>query len=52
MMKKIFQILRTVDVHERAYRSVPFGEGLIKEMVACSALSIPMSTTGAMTAYR
>ncbi len=41
-----------VERHECAYRSVPFGEELIKEMVMMSAFGLPMSTSGAMTAYR
>ena len=49
---EISQIQLVVSRHESAYRSVPFGEELIKEMVMCSAFAVPMSTSGAITAYR
>ncbi len=38
--------------HDINYKSVPFGEELIKEMVMCSVLGLPMSTAASMTAYR
>ena len=38
--------------HDITYKSVPFGERLIKEMLMSSVFSIPLSTDAALTAYR
>ena len=38
--------------HDDQYRSVPFGEELIKEMVMASVFSLPLSQNSAMTAYK
>ena len=39
-------------MHDKQYRSVPFGEELIKEMVMASVFSLPLSQNSAMTAYK
>ena len=49
---EIFQIRQISNEHDRHYKSVAFGEELIKEMVMCSVFKIPLSTTAAMKAYR
>jgi len=41
-----------LDCHNSQYKSVNFGEELIKEMIMCSMFSIPVSTTAAITGYR
>jgi len=46
------QIHLIAEEHERQYRSVPFGEELIKEMVMCSVFAIPLSTSASMNAYK
>lgn len=38
--------------HEERYRSVNFGEELIKEMIMCSMFGIPVSTSAAISGYR
>ena len=43
------QIQRLCEEHDVSYKSVPFGEELIKEMVICSVFGIPLSTSAAMT---
>jgi len=41
-----------VKEHEDKYRSVNFGEELIKEMIMCSMFGLPLSTTAAINGYR
>jgi len=41
-----------IDTHNERYKSVNFGEELIKEMIMCSMFSIPVSTTAAINGYR
>ena len=38
--------------HDERYRSVNFGEELIKEMIMCSMFGIPVSTSAAINGYR
>ena len=38
--------------YEKCYRSVNFGEGLIKEMIMCSMFGIPVSASAAIKGYR
>jgi len=38
--------------HDEKYRSVNFGEELIKEMIMCSMFGIPISTSAAISGYR
>jgi len=49
---EVMQIRRLADAHDKQYRSVPFGEELIKEMVMASVFSLPLSPNSAMTAYK
>ena len=41
-----------VDQHDKNYKSINFGEDLIKEMIMSSIFGIPMSANTAMSAYR
>jgi len=41
-----------VHSHDERYKSVNFGEELIKEMIMCSMFGIPMSTSAAISGYR
>lgn len=41
-----------VQHHHERYRSVNFGEELIKEMIMCSMFGIPVSTSAAINGYR
>jgi len=41
-----------VRCHDERYRSVNFGEELIKEMIMCSMFGIPISTSAAISGYR
>ena len=41
-----------VDQHDKYYKSVNFGEDLIKEMIMSSIFGIPMGSNTAMSAYR
>jgi len=41
-----------VKLHNDRYRSVNFGEELIKEIIMCSLFSIPISTNAALNGYR
>merc|ERR1739844_764329 len=41
-----------VKAHNDKYRSVNFGEELIKEMIMCSMFGIPVSTSAAINGYR
>jgi len=41
-----------VTEHDERYRSVNFGEELIKEMIMCSMFGIPVSTSAAINGYR
>jgi len=45
-------ISRIAYLHDRSYKSVNFGEDLIKEMVFSSVCGIPLSAKSTMTAYR
>nr|AID52839.1 nuclear receptor [Tigriopus japonicus] len=49
---EIIQIRRLSYEHDKFYRSVAFGEELIKELVMCSVFGLPLSPNQAMTAYR
>jgi len=46
------QLERLVTEHDERYRSVNFGEELIKEMIMCSMFGIPVSTSAAINGYR
>jgi len=46
------QLERLVKEHDERYRSVNFGEELIKEMIMCSMFGIPVSTSAAINGYR
>lgn len=46
------QLKMIVESHDERYRSVNFGEELIKEMIMCSMFGIPMSTSAAISGYR
>lgn len=46
------QLKGLVRSHDERYRSVNFGEELIKEMIMCSMFGIPMSTSAAISGYR
>jgi len=41
-----------VQSHDERYKSVNFGEELIKEMIMCSMFGIPISTSAAISGYR
>lgn len=41
-----------VTKHDERYRSVNFGEALIKEMIMCSMFGIPISANAALAGYR
>jgi len=41
-----------VDQHDKHYKSVNFGETLIKEMIMCSMFGIPVSLSAAISGYR
>ncbi len=43
---------QVVGLHDAAYKSVPFGEELIRDMVTCSAFNQPMKASAAIAAYR
>lgn len=49
---EISQIRAIAQVHDVNYKSVNFGEELIKEMILSSACGIPLSPKSTMTAYR
>ena len=49
---ELCKIKRLSDEHDVQYKSVAFGEELIKEMVMASVFGVPLSTTAAMTGYR
>jgi hypothetical protein len=46
------QLNKLVKQHNERYRSVNFGEELIKEMIMCSMFGIPVSTSAAISGYR
>merc|ERR1711963_886535 len=46
------QLDKLVKQHNERYRSVNFGEELIKEMIMCSMFGIPVSTSAAISGYR
>merc|ERR1719350_2576667 len=46
------QLEKLVKDHDERYRSVNFGEELIKEMIMCSMFGIPVSTSAAINGYR
>ena len=41
-----------VERHDEQYKSVNFGETLIKEMIMCSMFGIPVSMSAAISGYR
>jgi len=41
-----------VEAHDKQYKSVNFGEQLIKEMIMCSMFKIPISGSAALNGYR
>ena len=41
-----------VEKHDEQYKSVNFGETLIKEMIMCSMFGIPVSMSAAISGYR
>jgi len=43
---------KLIESHNERYRSVSFGEEMIKELIMCSMFSIPVSTTAAINGYR
>ena len=47
-----FHLESLVKAHNDKYRSVNFGEELIKEMIMCSMFGIPVSTSAAINGYR
>ena len=47
-----FQMEKLIKEHNDKYRSVNFGEELIKEMIMCSMFGIPVSTSAAISGYR
>jgi len=47
-----YQMEKLVKDHNDKYRSVNFGEELIKEMIMCSMFGIPVSTSAAISGYR
>merc|ERR1719468_1148521 len=47
-----FQMEKLIKEHNDKYRSVNFGEELIKEMIMCSMFGIPVSTSAATSGYR
>ncbi len=49
---EIMQIQDLAERHDREYRSVAFGEELIKEMVMASVMGIPLSPNATMRAYK
>lgn len=46
------QLKDLVRSHDERYRSVNFGEELIKEMIMCSMFGIPISASAAISGYR
>merc|ERR1712200_117258 len=46
------QLDKLVKQHNERYRSVNFGEELIKEMIMCSMFGIPVSMSAAISGYR
>eukprot|EP00092_Neocalanus_flemingeri_P027056 GFUD01029342.1.p1 GENE.GFUD01029342.1~~GFUD01029342.1.p1 ORF type:complete len:735 (-),score=169.50 GFUD01029342.1:1651-3855(-) len=46
------QLKALVGSHDERYKSVNFGEELIKEMIMCSMFGIPISTSAAISGYR
>ena len=49
---EFYQLSSLVKAHNDKYRSVNFGEELIKEMIMCSMFGIPVSTSAAISGYR
>ena len=49
---EFYQLSSLVKAHNDKYRSVNFGEELIKEMIMCSMFGIPVSTSAAINGYR
>jgi len=50
--EEYIQLEKLVKDHDERYRSVNFGEELIKEMIMCSMFGIPVSTSAAINGYR
>ena len=49
---EIAQIKAIARIHDLNYKSINFGEQLIKEMVMSSVFKVPLSPSATMTAYR
>jgi hypothetical protein len=49
---EIAQIKAIARIHDLNYKSINFGEELIKEMVMSSVFGVPLSPSATMTAYR
>ncbi len=49
---EISQIRAIARIHDINYKSINFGEELIKEMVMSSVFKVPLSPSATMTAYR
>ena len=49
---EFYHLESLVKAHNDKYRSVNFGEELIKEMIMCSMFGIPVSTSAAINGYR
>jgi len=49
---ELSQLQMLVTDHDERYRSVNFGESLIKEMIMCSMFGIPVSASAAISGYR
>ena len=49
---EIFAVNKLVSQHDKQYKSINFGEDLIKEMIMSSMFGISVSANSAMSAYR
>lgn len=49
---EIHQIRKITYEYDHHYKSISFGEELLKEMVMCSVFKIPLTSSAAMKAYR
>lgn len=49
--EELFNLNKLVQSHDERYRSVSFGEQLIKEMIMCSMFGIPVSASAAINGY-
>lgn len=50
--EELGHLQQLVQEHDRQYKSVNFGETLIKEMIMCSMFGIPVSMSAAISGYR